>query len=152
MSILECGYAHNKSKTKQKQNTNIQKQTYEYLLGTVTFGFCAFLALFYWEMIMIISTTWIWWKTGVCRIQTHVYSMFSSLLLIIESDNKRPEVQLTTELAYKLVYHRKCWSNFQWQVARNVCFRLALNLLITSSKLFISLHAVCTARNDVYSQ
>ena len=67
--------------------------------------------------------------------------MFSSLLLIIESDNKRPEVQLTTELACKLICHRKCWSNFQWQVTRNVCFRLALNLLITSSNYF-SLHAL----------
>jgi len=88
---------------------------------------------------------WIWGRPGICGIQTHVYSMFSSLLLIIESDNKRSEVQLTTELAYKLICHRKCWSKFQWQVARNVCLRLALNLLITSSKLFISLHAVCNS-------
>ena len=67
--------------------------------------------------------------------------MFSSLLLIIESDNKRLEVQLTTELACKLICHRKCWSTFQWQVARNVCFRLTLSLLIkfASSKQFIQL-------------
>ena len=65
---------------------------------------------------------------GKTRIQTHVHSMFSSLLLIIESDNKRPEVQLTTELACKLICHRKCGSHFQWKVTRNVCFRLTLNL------------------------
>ena len=81
---------------------------------------------------------------GKTRIQTHVYSKFSSLLLIIDSDNKRPEVQLTTELVCKLICHRKCWSNSQWQVTRNVCFRLALNLLITC------LHAVIhTARNEI---
>ena len=80
---------------------------------------------------------------GKTRIQA-VYSMFSGLLLITESDNKRPEVQLTTELACKLICHRKCWSNSQWQVTRNVCFRLALNLLITC------LHAVIhTAKHNV---
>ena len=83
---------------------------------------------------------------GKTRIQTHVYNnvMFSSLLLIIESDNKRLEVYLTTELACKLICHRKCGSNFQWQVTRNVCFRLTLNLLITC------LHAIIhTAKNNI---
>ena len=79
---------------------------------------------------------------GKTRIQTHVYSMFSGLLLIIESDNKRPEVQLTTELACKLICHRKCGSHFQWKVTRNVCFRLTLNLTC--------LHAVIhTAKNNI---
>ena len=80
---------------------------------------------------------------GKTRIQTHVYSKFSSLLLIIDSDNKRPEVQLTTELACKLICHRKCWSNSQWQVTRNVCLRLALmqssNHMFACSKQFIQL-------------
>ena len=43
----------------------------------------------------------------------HVYDMFSSLLLVIESDNKRPEVQLTTELACKLICRRKPGFDFQ---------------------------------------
>ena len=88
------------------------------------------------------KTRHVWNLFIACGTQTHVYSTFLSLLLIIESDNKRLEVQFTTELAWKLICHRKYWSNFQWQVARNVCFGLALNPLITSSKLLVSLHAL----------
>ena len=57
----------------------------------------------------------------------------------ITPDNKRSEVQLTTELACKLICHRKCWSTFQWQVVKNVCYTQSSNHMFARSKQFIQL-------------
>ena len=86
---------------------------------------------------MIISTTWIWGRPGVCGIQTHVYSMFSSLLLI-ESHNKTLEVQLITELACKLICHRKCFNGRSLGVSLQT-YTQSFNHMFAFSKQFIQL-------------